>query len=99
MNQFIKNLHEVKELILKTWSRITEKDLTESKGDVKHIKARLQEAYGFSDAQAQKEFDDFIAKHNLKIGRQDNSDTLFHPENPIVSPSTPIVPKNSKIIT
>jgi uncharacterized protein YjbJ (UPF0337 family) len=91
----IKNFHDVKEKIRAKWNKLTEADIKESKGNVGDIQSRLKKAYGYDDKKAQREFDDFKEKNKIEI---EISDTLFHPENPIVTLGSPIMPRNSKDI-
>jgi uncharacterized protein YjbJ (UPF0337 family) len=100
VNQFIKNLNDVKAKIRARWSRLTERDIDETHGETEHLRARIKEAYGCNEAQVNREFNDFASRNHLKFEERNehNSDTFFHPENPIVSPATPIIPRDSKII-
>ena len=93
MNQFIKNLHDVKEKIRAKWNKLTDDDINESRGNVDDLQGRLKKAYGYDDVKARREFDDFTASNNLEF---EDSDTLLHPEDPIVSPAAPITPRTNK---
>lgn len=96
MNQIIKNLHDVKEKIRAKWHKLTDDDISESKGHVGDLQGRLKKAYGYDDSQARREFDDFTTSHNIEFEK--NSDKLLNPEDPIPSPAVPIIPRDSKII-
>lgn len=92
--QFIKNLNEVKEKIRAQWSKLTDSDIDETQGNVRDLQSRLKEAYGYDEKRARREFDDFTAQNGLEI---ENNEQLFHPEDPTISPASPIVPRDSKI--
>ena len=98
MNQFIKNLQDVKEKIRAKWNKLSDQDIDESHGDVSNLRERVKAAYGYDETKANKEFEDFIYDNKLEFTDTDNGDTLLHPEDPIVSPAAPIIPRDSKII-
>lgn len=94
MNQIIKNLHQVKDKIRAKWDKLTDHDISESRGSVDDLQGRLKKAYGYDDLRARKEFNDFSSSNHLEF---EEGDTLLHPEDPIVSsPAAPITPRTNK---
>ena len=94
MNQIIKNLHDVKEKIRAKWDKLTDQDITESRGNVDDLQGRLKKAYGYDDTKTKSEFDEFTTSNDLQF---EDSDSLLNPEDPTVSPAAPIVPRTGKI--
>jgi uncharacterized protein YjbJ (UPF0337 family) len=93
MNQFIKNLHEVKDKIRAKWDKLTDHDIHESQGNVDDLQGRLKKAYGYDDTKVKSEFDEFSSNNNLEF---EDDNALLHPEDPIVSPAAPIIPRDHK---
>ena len=94
MNQIIKNLHDVKDKIRAKWDKLTDQDITESRGNVDDLQGRLKKAYGYDDVKARSEFDEFTTGNKLEF---EDSDSLLNPQDPTVSPAAPIVPRDGKI--
>ncbi|MFN7097922.1 MAG: CsbD family protein [Gammaproteobacteria bacterium] len=58
------NWKELKGKVKQQWAKLTDDDLTRVEGKVDELKGRIQERYGISKDQAQKELDDFCKKND-----------------------------------
>lgn len=47
------------------WGKLTDDDLTVAEGNIEAFAGRLQERYGISKEEAQKQFDDFVASQRI----------------------------------
>jgi uncharacterized protein YjbJ (UPF0337 family) len=58
------NWKQMKGALMKQWGKLTEDDLATAKGDRALLIGSLQERYGIQKEQAQKDLEDFLARHN-----------------------------------
>ncbi len=52
--------NELKGKAMKQWSKLTENDFTELKGNVQELKGKIQKLYGYSKEQLENEFAKFM---------------------------------------
>lgn len=50
---------QVKGMVKEKWGKLTDDDLTATKGNAEQIVGKLQERYGYQKAKAEKELDEF----------------------------------------
>ncbi|RYZ80532.1 MAG: CsbD family protein [Proteobacteria bacterium] len=53
---------EMKGKAMKQWSKLTENDFTEFKGNLEELKGKVQKLYGYGKEQVEQEFGKFINK-------------------------------------
>lgn len=60
------NWKQMKGAVKQKWGRLTDDDLTVAEGKVDAFAGRLQERYGITREEAQKQMDDFLKAHNAR---------------------------------
>lgn len=55
--------HQLKGEVKSQWGELTDDDLDVVEGDAEKLIGRVQERYGYARDQAQREVNDFIARH------------------------------------
>ncbi len=56
------SLTELKGKAMKQWSKLTDNDFTEFKGNVQELKGKIQKIYGYTKEQIEDEFAKFVGK-------------------------------------
>ena len=51
------------------WGKLTDDEVTRIQGDYDQLAGRIQERYGYAREQAERELDDFLAKHPEPVTR------------------------------
>lgn len=54
--------NEVKGKAMKQWSKLTDNDFTELKGNIQELKGKVQKIYGYTKDQVEEEFAKFMNK-------------------------------------
>ena len=69
------NLKQMMGSFKKKWGKITDNELTESKGEQEYLAGKVQEHYGKSKDEAKKEVNEFFKSYEKEhsAGQQDNS--------------------------
>lgn len=57
------NWKQMKGAVKEKWGKLTDDDLTVAKGRMEMISGQIQERYGISKEEAEKQIDDFIKAH------------------------------------
>ncbi len=60
--------HELKGQVRQQWGKLTDDDLTRLSGKIEDSLA-LQQRYGYGKAQAEKEINDWLRKHDQRINK------------------------------
>ena len=73
--------NEMKGKAMKQWSKLTENDFSEFKGNLQELKGKVQKLYGYTKEQVEEEFGKFMKKPAEKTNRKldemtDRSDRL-----------------------
>jgi len=53
------NVNELKGKAIKKWAKLTDNDFTGFKGDLTELKGKVQQLYGYTKEQVEKEFTEF----------------------------------------
>jgi uncharacterized protein YjbJ (UPF0337 family) len=51
------------------WGKLTDDEWTEAEGNFEKLSGKIQERYGYAKDQAEREIDDFLARHHEPVGR------------------------------
>ena len=54
--------------IKRQWGKFTDDDLTQIEGNFDKLAGKLQEHYGYQKDRAEREIDDFLARHPAPVG-------------------------------
>lgn len=57
--------NEIKGQVKEKWGKLTDDDLTKVEGKVEKLLGLLQQKYGYSREKVEKEYRDFISRHNF----------------------------------
>jgi uncharacterized protein YjbJ (UPF0337 family) len=61
------NWKQMKGAVKERWGKLTDDDLTVAEGKVEAFAGRLQERYGITKEEAQKQMDDFLKAHKATV--------------------------------
>lgn len=56
------NVNELKGKAMKQWAKLTDNDFTGFKGNITELKGKVQQLYGYTKEQVEKEFEEFTKK-------------------------------------
>lgn len=58
---------QLKGSVKETWGELTDDEITEARGNRQKLSGKIQERYGHAKDEAERQIDEFQAKHNIKF--------------------------------
>jgi len=59
------NWHQLKGSVRERWGKLTDDDVDRVSGSIEQLVGRIQERYGYEKERAQREAEEFLARHNF----------------------------------